>query len=175
VLLAGAFRDAVRDGSDLVAREQMALAATFAGLGFGNAGVHIPHANAYPIAGRVREFRPEGYPPDEPIVPHGMAVSLTAPEAFRFTYDAAPERHQRAAALLDPEAGTGPDALAGVLAGLMRDIGLPSGLAEIGYAEADVDDLVGGALQQQRLLATAPKPASEDDLAGIIRRSMENW
>ena len=61
----------------------MALAATFAGLGFGNAGVHIPHANAYPIAGRVKDFHPEGYPDDEPMVPHGMAVSLTAPEAFR--------------------------------------------------------------------------------------------
>ena len=80
----------------------MALAATFAGLGFGNAGVHIPHANAYPIAGRVRDYRPEGYPQDEPIVPHGMAVSLTAPEAFRFTFEADPERHLRAARLLDP-------------------------------------------------------------------------
>ena len=103
-LLAGAFRAAVRDGADAAAREQMALAATFAGLGFGNAGVHIPHANAYPIAGRVRDYRPEGYPDDEPIVPHGMAVSLTAPEAFRFTFEAAPERHLRAARLLDPDA-----------------------------------------------------------------------
>ena len=75
----------------------MALAATFAGMGFGNAGVHIPHANAYPIAGRVQDFRPDGYPDDEPMVPHGMAVSLTAPEAFRFTFEAAPERHVRAA------------------------------------------------------------------------------
>ena len=85
------------------------MAATFAGLGFGNAGVHIPHANAYPIAGRVRDYRPEGYPDDEPIVPHGMAVSLTAPEAFRFTFEAAPERHLQAARLLDPDAtGDGP-------------------------------------------------------------------
>ena len=83
----------MRDGSDIVAREQMAMAATFAGLGFGNAGVHIPHANAYPIAGRVRSFVPDGYPAGEPIVPHGMAVSLTAPAAFRFTFDADPERH----------------------------------------------------------------------------------
>src|SRR3954469_14118433 len=67
-LLAGSFRAAVRDGSDAAAREQMALAATFAGLGFGNAGVHIPHANAYPIAGRVRDYRPAGYP-GEPMVP----------------------------------------------------------------------------------------------------------
>ena len=89
-LLAGAFRRAVHHGDDREARHEMAMAATFAGLGFGNAGVHIPHANAYPIAGRVRDFRPEGYPGDEPIVPHGMAVSLTAPEAFRWTFEAVP-------------------------------------------------------------------------------------
>jgi hydroxyacid-oxoacid transhydrogenase len=173
-LLAGAFRTAVRDGSNSVAREQMALAATFAGLGFGNAGVHIPHANAYPIAGRVRDYRPAGYP-DEPMVPHGMAVSLTAPEAFRFTYDAAPERHLHAARLLDPAAGDGPDALPAVLATLMRDIGLPSGLAEVGYGEADVPDLVAGAVQQQRLLATAPRSPTDEDLAAVFRRSMEHW
>ena len=80
-LLAGAFRRAIKDGSDIEAREQMALAATFAGLGFGNAGVHVPHACAYPIAGRVRDYRPEGYPADEPIVPHGMAVVMTALQA----------------------------------------------------------------------------------------------
>ena len=101
-LLAGSFRTAVHDGEDRAAREQMALAATFAGLGFGNAGVHIPHANAYPIAGRVRDYRPEGYPDDEAIVPHGMAVSMTAPAAFGFTFEASPERHLRAARLLDP-------------------------------------------------------------------------
>ena len=173
-LLAGVFRAAVADGSDLVAREQMALAATFAGLGFGNAGVHIPHANAYPIAGRVRDYRPEGYP-DEPIVPHGMAVALTAPEAFRFTYDADPDRHVRAARILDPAVLPGPDALPSALAGLMRDIGIPNGLAAVGYGEADVDDLVAGALQQQRLLATAPKSPTEGDLAEIVRRSMEHW
>ena len=105
-LLAGAFRRAVRHGDDAEAREQMALAATFAGLGFGNAGVHIPHANAYPIAGRVKDFHPAGYPAEEPMVPHGMAVSLTAPEAFRFTFDASPERHLRAAELLGGGTGT---------------------------------------------------------------------
>ncbi|GAW51250.1 MULTISPECIES: hydroxyacid-oxoacid transhydrogenase [unclassified Nocardioides] len=175
-LLAGAFRAAVRDGSDGVAREQMAMAATFAGLGFGNAGVHIPHANAYPIAGRVRDYRPEGYPAREPIVPHGMAVSLTAPEAFRFTFEAAPERHLHAARLLDPSAsGDGPDVLPTVLAQLMRDVGIPNGLAEVGYGDADVGDLVDGALKQQRLLATAPRSPTEEDLASVFRASMEHW
>ena len=175
-LLAGAFRAAVRDGSDTVAREQMAMAATFAGLGFGNAGVHIPHANAYPIAGRVRDYRPDGYPDGEPIVPHGMAVSLTAAEAFRFTFEASPERHLHAARLLDPDcAADGPDALPGVLLALMRDVGLPNGLAEVGYGDADVDDLVDGSLKQQRLLATAPRDVTGEDLAGVIRGSMELW
>ena len=152
------------------------MAATFAGLGFGNAGVHVPHANAYPIAGRVRDYRPEGYPDGEPIVPHGMAVSLTAPAAFRFTFDASPERHLHAARLLDPDAGgEGPDLLPGVLIALMRDIGLPNGLAEVGYGEADVADLVAGSLQQQRLLATAPREVTDDDLAAVFRGSMEHW
>ncbi|MDR7255565.1 alcohol dehydrogenase class IV [Nocardioides sp. BE266] len=170
-LLAGAFRRAVQDGSDREAREQMALAATFAGLGFGNAGVHVPHACAYPIAGRVRDYRPEGYPADEPIVPHGMAVVMTAPAAFDLTFDASPERHQRAAELLGGQGEPLPE----VLRGLMRDVGLPRGLAELGYGSADVDDLVEGALKQQRLLATAPIDVTADDLATVFRRSLEHW
>ena len=170
-LLAGSFRRAVRDGSDGEAREQMALAATFAGLGFGNAGVHVPHACAYPIAGRVRDYRPPGYPADEPIIPHGMAVVMTAPAAFALLHDAAPERHRRAAELLG---GTG-EPLPDVLRGLMRDVGLPSGLAELGYGEGDVDALVEGALQQQRLLATAPVEITAEHLATVFRESLEHW
>ncbi|MBB2911348.1 alcohol dehydrogenase class IV [Streptosporangium becharense] len=177
-LLAHSFRAAVRHGDDAGARAQMALAATFAGLGFGNAGVHIPHANAYPIAGRVKDFRPEGYPQDEPMVPHGMAVALTAPEAFRFTFEARPERHLRAAELLDPAADR-PDDLAeflpGVLTNLMRDIGLPDGIGGVGYTEADVPALTEGAMKQQRLLATAPRPVGENDVAGILTRSITLW
>jgi alcohol dehydrogenase class IV len=177
-LLATSFRTAVRHGDDEEARGQMALAATFAGMGFGNAGVHIPHANAYPVAGRVRDFHPDGYPDDHPMVPHGMAVSLTAPEAFRFTFEADPERHVRAAELLAPGAPRPDDLrdfLPRVLTDLMRDIGIPDGLGAVGYTEADVDDLVEGTLKQQRLLATAPREATEEDLAGILRGSLELW
>jgi alcohol dehydrogenase class IV len=136
--------------------------------------VHIPHANAYPIAGRVRDYRPAGYP-DAPLVPHGMAVALTAPEAFRFTFEADPDRHVRAARLLDPSVAPGPDALPTVLTSLMRDIGIPNGLASVGYGAGDVDDLVEGTMKQQRLLATAPRPVTEDDAALILRESLELW
>ncbi|MFS3127129.1 hydroxyacid-oxoacid transhydrogenase [Nocardioides sp. Bht2] len=176
-LLASSFRVAVRDGDSREARHEMALAATFAGMGFGNAGVHIPHACAYPIAGRVRDYRPPQYPDAEPIVPHGIAVSLTAPEAFRYTFDAAPERHLRAARLLAPafDGADGPDLLPTVLRELMRDIGLPNGLAEVGYRADDVDDLVAGALQQQRLLATAPRDVDAEALVTVFEGSLEHW
>ncbi len=177
-LMSASFRQAVIDGGNLDARGSMALAATFAGLGFGNAGVHIPHANAYPIAGRVHDYHPRDYPEGDAMVPHGMAVSLTAPESFRFTFMAAPDRHVRAARLLDPTAELPSDAAAmlpDVLRGLMRHIGIPPGLAAVGYGESDVDDLVEGALKQQRLLATAPREVNAEDLGGIFRRSMSLW
>src|SRR5689334_17041696 len=177
-LIAASFRTAVRDGSDLEARGSMMLAATFAGMGFGNAGVHIPHANAYPIAGLVRDYRPAGYPQDEPMVPHGQSVALTAPEAFRFSFESAPERHLRAAELLDPRAEKANDQreqLPSVLVRLMRDIGIPNGIGGVGYTEADVPDLVPGTMKQQRLLATCPKTPTEDDIADILTKSVENW
>jgi alcohol dehydrogenase class IV len=177
-LLATSFRTAVRNGDDMAARTDMALAATFAGVGFGNAGVHIPHANGYPIAGRVKDFHPKDYPSDEPLVPHGMSVALTAPEAFRFTFDAAPDRHLRAAQLLAPNSERTPDAveqLPAALIDLMRDIDIPNGVGAVGYSDSDIPDLVGGTMKQQRLLATSPKPATEDDIAAVFTRSMELW
>jgi len=177
-LLRDSLPAAVANGDDLEARANLSLAATFAGMGFGNAGVHIPHANAYPIAGQVRDFVPDGYPPGEPLVPHGMAVSLTAPEAFRFTFEAAPERHLRVAQLLGPDVerpGEDADYLPNVLRSLMSRIGIPNGIGAVGYGESDVDGLVAGTLKQQRLLATAPRTATEEDLAGIFRRSVTLW
>lgn len=176
-LLATSFRSAVHDG-DRESRTDLMMAATFAGMGFGNAGVHIPHANAYPIAGMVKDFRPAGYPQHEPMVPHGMSVSLTAPEAFRFGFDAAPERHLTVARLLAPDAELTNDPaeqLPSVLVDLMRDIGIPNGIGGVGFTEADVPDLVPGTMKQQRLLSTCAKTPTEDDIAGILARSVANW
>lgn len=177
-LMAASFRTAVHDGDDLAARTEVAMAATFAGLGFGNAGVHIPHANAYPIAGQVKDFRPAGYDADHAMVPHGMAVSLTAPAAFRYTFEASPERHLRAAELLAPGVARPDDPaehLPQVLAGIMRDVGIPAGIGAVGFDEGDIDSLVEGAMKQQRLLATAPREVTEDAVAKILDESLELW
>ncbi|RAJ66417.1 alcohol dehydrogenase class IV [Streptomyces sp. Amel2xB2] len=191
-LIARSFRRAVHSGGDdggggtddggagdVEARTDMMMAATFAGMGFGNAGVHIPHANGYPIAGMVKDYRPSGYPQDEPMVPHGQSVSLTAPEAFRFSFSAAPERHLRAAELLAPgtasEESEPAERLPRVLTRLMRDIGIPNGIGGVGYDESDVPDLVPGTMKQQRLLSTCPRPVGEEEIERILLNSVQNW
>jgi hydroxyacid-oxoacid transhydrogenase len=173
-------RRAVADADDLEARGAMMLAATMAGVGFGSAGVHIPHACAYPIAGLKRAYQPPGYPDDHPFVPHGHSVIVTAPAAFKFTYEAAPARHHRVAELLagepigmpsPPTADTLPD----VLRALMRDVDAPRGIADLGYDEHDVPALVEGALKQQRLLVVSPREVTGQDLGRILNASMINW
>ena len=168
-------RRAVEDADDTEARGFMMLSATMAGVGFGSAGVHIPHACAYPIAGLKHVYQAPGYPADHPFVPHGHSVIVTAPAAFRFTYDAMPERHHHVATLLTGAPAEGPDALPDALRDLMRDVGAPSGVEELGYADEDVDAIVEGALKQRRLLDIAPREPGAEDLATIVRASMRNW
>lgn len=175
-LLARSMRTAVADGSDLAARTDLHMAALFAGMGFGNAGVHIPHACAYPIAGRVREYVPAGYLADSPMVPHGQSVVLTAPAVFARTFASSPDRHVWAATTLDPSVSELPDKsswLPTAVRRLMRDTGVPSGLADVGYGEADIDGLVEGALAQQRLLGLAPISVDAGVLAEVFRASVE--
>ena len=171
---------AVDDASDTEAREQMMWAATLAGIAFGNAGVHAPHGMAYAVAGLVRDFRPSGYPTDEPLVPHGMAVILNAPSSFRFTADASPERHLEGARLLGADTrGAGArdagEVLADELIRVMRAVRMPNGLGGVGYTEEDVTALTRGAYPQQRLLQNAPREMSEPVLADLFRRAMRYW
>ncbi|HLL56787.1 MAG TPA: hydroxyacid-oxoacid transhydrogenase [Rubrobacteraceae bacterium] len=167
-------RRAVADGNDMEARGNMMLAASIAGIGFGSAGTAIPHACAYPIASLKHAFQSPGYPEGNPFVPHGFAVILTAPAAFRFTYPADPDKHRQAAEFLtgEPSPDTDENTLPEILIKLMKDVGAPSGLREVGYDENDIDQLVEGALKQQRQLGIAPREAGPDELAGIFRESL---
>jgi hydroxyacid-oxoacid transhydrogenase len=171
---------AVRDPSDEDARGQMMLAATFAGVGFGNAGVHLPHGMSYPVAGMVREFVAEGYPADHPLIPHGMSVVLNAPAVFRFTAPTSPDRHLHAARLMGADvSGASPEdageLLADAIIRLMRAVGMPNGLSAVGYAPADVDALVAGALPQHRVVKLSPRPVVAADLKQLFLDSMALW
>jgi alcohol dehydrogenase class IV len=178
--LGRSLRRAVLNGYDMDARTDLALAATYAGIGFGNAGVHVPHALAYPIAGQVRSFVPPDYPEGQPLIPHGLSVISTAPATFRWTFPTSPERHVRAAQLLGGATSSLTDAqarsvLPETLLSLMRDTGIPNGLGALGFGDADVAGLVDGALKQQRLLVCCPRDAGAEELEPIVRASMQHW
>lgn len=169
-----------RDTSDDEARGQMILASAYAGMGFGNSGVHLCHGMSYPISGMVKSYFPQGYPDDHPLVPHGISVVLTAPAVFRFTAQACPERHLQAAAWLGADTADVPldqagEVLVSRLLELMRELELPNGMAPLGFTAADAPALAKGTLPQHRVTKLSPRPASEADLVAMFEQSLSLW
>jgi hydroxyacid-oxoacid transhydrogenase len=170
----------LEDPEDDEARGQMLLGASFAGIGFGNAGVHLIHGMSYPVSGMAREYIPEGYVSDHPIIPHGMAVVLNAPAVFRFTAPADPQRHLWGAQLMgvdvsDVDPQDAGEVLASTLADLMRRTGLPNGLSAVGFGPDDVAELVAGTMPQHRVTKLCPRPFDEADLEQLFLESMTLW
>jgi hydroxyacid-oxoacid transhydrogenase len=171
---------AVEDPADDEARANMLLAASYAGIGFGNAGVHLPHGMSYPVSGHVRDYRAPGYGLDHPLVPHGVSVILNAPAVFRFTAPANPQRHLEAAEALGgasrrhrPEdAG---QILADRITWFMQRLRVPNGLRAVGYTIADIPALVEGTLPQHRVTKLSPRPAGPEELGRLFESAMVAW
>ena len=175
---------AVEDPGDDQARGMMLLAAAYAGIGFGNAGVHLPHGMSYPVSGMIKElatgYRPPGYAVDRPLVPHGISVILNAPAVFRFTASACPERHLTAAEALGADvsdakpADAGP-ILADTITGYMQRLKVPNGLSALGYNSSHIAALVEGTLPQHRVTKLSPRPAGEEQLAKLFEDALTTW
>jgi hydroxyacid-oxoacid transhydrogenase len=171
---------AFEDPGDDVARSQMILASSYAGIGFGNAGVHLPHGMSYPVSGMVRDFRPAGYEVDHALVPHGISVILNAPAVFRFTAGANPDRHLRAAEVLGANVSRASRDDAGKILSeqiirFMQRLKVPNGLRALGYTAADIPALVQGTLPQHRVTKLSPRTAGEEDLARLFEDALQSW
>jgi len=158
----------------------MLLAASYAGIGFGNAGLHLPHGMSYPVSGMVRDYHPPGYAVDEPLIPHGISVVLNAPAAFRFTGPACPERHLEAAGLMGADVSRANPADAGKiladrLIALMQRLHVPNGLSAVGYRREDIPALVEGTLPQHRVIKLSPRPVGREELSRLFEESLVIW
>jgi len=171
---------ALNQPNDIAAREALMFAGMLAGIGFGNAGCHVPHAMSYAVAGLVEDYRPAGWPDDHAMVPHGTSVILNAPAVFRLIGPTNAERHLQAAQAMgadirnitEERAG---DVLADQIIQLMRATGMPNGLSGVGYSDADIEALTDRTLPQKRLLDIAPRDISRDDLRKLFKDSMRYW
>jgi len=167
---------AVEDPGDDEARANMLLAASYAGVGFGNAGVHLPHGMSYPVSGMVKNYCAPGYPGDHPLVPHGYSVVLNAPAVFRFTASANPQRHLEAAAALGADAtGSPADAgriLAERITWFIQRLKLPNGLRALGYTTSEIPALVEGTLPQHRVTKLSPRPAGPEELGRLFEDAL---
>ncbi len=171
---------AVAHPDDDESRGQMLLAAAFAGIGFGNAGVHLPHGMSYPVAGMVRDYMPPGYDVDHAMVPHGNAVIVNAPAVFRFTGEANPQRHLHAAEVLGADVSNVTEAdagrvLADTIIDFMRRLDVPNGLQALGYTTEDIPALVEGTLPQHRVTKLSPREADAEELSALFEDAMRYW
>ncbi|KAL9712713.1 hypothetical protein Ac2012v2_003950 [Leucoagaricus gongylophorus] len=179
--------------SDYEAREQMLLASSFAGIGFGNAGTHLCHGMSYPISGLNKKgpkYKHPGYQVSGPIIPHGVSVALTGPAVFQFTAPSAPDRHREILAIFnnttisDPSISRISDSDIGKhlfesIARFLDELDIPRGLKAVGYTREDVDELVEGTIPQRRVLDLAPGIGDvvgfdgREHLTKIIDQSLE--
>ncbi|KAJ3063066.1 Hydroxyacid-oxoacid transhydrogenase, mitochondrial [Podochytrium sp. JEL0797] len=163
-----------------LAQEEMILAATFAGIGFGNAGVHLCHGMSYPISGLNKTYLHPGYAGvagvGKKLIPHGISVAVTAPAVFEWTAPACPERHLEVAALFGVDisrvkrADAG-KALSDAIRAFLHQLDVPNGIAALGFEKGQVGDLVVGTLPQHRVTKLAPSEATQEVLERLFEKS----
>ncbi|MDJ0776941.1 MAG: hydroxyacid-oxoacid transhydrogenase [Gammaproteobacteria bacterium] len=176
--IAGAYLErGVASADDHEARDQLMWGASLAGMAFGNTGTHLGHALSYGVTHLMRDITTDGYAVESPFVPHGISVIVSAPSIFRYTAEAAPERHFEAAALLDcdlrdagaPDSG---ELLAERIIGLMRSTGAPNGLAGVGFGREDIPALAQSSARQARAIKNAPRDTNLVDIENIYAAAL---
>ena len=179
--IAGTYLDrAVNDTSDQEARDQLMWAASLAGMAFGNSGTHMPHALSYGVTHLMRDITTKDYDVKTPFVPHGISVIVSAPACFRYTAEAAPERHLEAAGFLQADQkGAGLEDAGEVLSKrmieLMQQTHMPNGLSGVGFGSADIKAMAASSVRQARAIANAPRESNLVDLENIYADAISYW
>ncbi len=159
-LISENLRQAVAEGSDLKARENMAYAQFLAGMAFNNASLGYVHAMAHQLGGFYD-------------LPHGVCNAVLLPHVQRFNASVSAERLRDVAKAMGIEtngltAEQGSDAAIAGIVSLARAIDIPAGLAVLGAREEDIPTLATNALKDACGL-TNPRPANQAEIEAIFK------
>ncbi len=150
---------AYEHGDDLAAREQMALASTYAGLAFTRANVGNVHAIAHQLGGKYH-------------TPHGLANAVMLPHVLRFSSEAIVAklavlaRHAKVGGADEPEAQIAQKFLDAIDA-LSRRVGIPRYLDAL--REEDIPQLARAACREADLNYPVPRAMSQQDCEALLR------
>ncbi|KJF98844.1 L-threonine dehydrogenase [Photobacterium leiognathi] len=156
-------RTAVKEGQNLNAREQMAYAQFMAGMAFNNASLGYVHAMAHQLGGYYN-------------LPHGVCNAVLLPHVQRYNAQVSAERLRDVAKAMgvDVEGMTaeqGAGAALEAIVALSKDVGIPSGLKELGAKEEDIALLADNALKDACGF-TNPKQATHEEISQIFMAAM---
>lgn len=147
---------AVKDGSDMEAREAMMRAVVSASLAFSNTRLGNVHAMALPLGGWCH-------------VAHGTAVAVLLPHVMDFNRQAAPER----LAAVGEALGARKDGKAAVdhIARLNEEIGIPPGLRKVGVTEDAIPNMAKDAMLSGNILVN-PRTTGQKDIEALYRAAL---
>ncbi|MEZ5535093.1 MAG: hydroxyacid-oxoacid transhydrogenase [Thiolinea sp.] len=170
----------VTSADDHEARDALMWGASLAGMAFGNSGTHLAHAMSYGVTHLMHDITTRDYAIASPFIPHGISVVVNAPSIFRYLSEGAPERHLEAAGFMGmntsgASAEDSGELVAGKLVQLMRATGMPNGLRDLEFTEADAQALAESSIRQTRAINNAPRVADLADMKQIYTESMQYW
>ncbi|AXY03192.1 L-threonine dehydrogenase [Vibrio alfacsensis] len=162
-LIQAHLRTAVKNGEDLEAREQMAYAQFMAGMAFNNASLGYVHAMAHQLGGFYD-------------LPHGVCNAILLPHVQRYNAQVCPERLRDVAKAMGVNvegmsAEEGAAAAIDAIVALAKDVGIPSGIKELGAKLEDIPTLADNALKDACGF-TNPKQATHEEISKIFEEAM---
>ncbi|BDF33341.1 alcohol dehydrogenase [Lachnospiraceae bacterium] len=152
---------AVKDGSDMEAREQMMLGCVITGFGFSNANLGLVHGIAHTLSAHFQ-------------LAHGMANATVLPYVMAFNAESCPEKMVELAKAMDlPVTGdieSDKYLLSEELLKLTKELGIKT-LSEQGITEEDFEMVADDVLNEPVLSFNPRQNVTKDDVLAILKKA----
>lgn len=159
-LIAAHIVTAVKDGSNIDAREKVAMGSLYGGFCLGPVNTAGVHALSYPLGSMYH-------------LAHGLSNAVLLPYVMEYNIVAAVDRYADVAVALGcaREADAWATAKAGVekIKELNKACGIPTTLREVGVKEESIPQMASEAMKIQRLLKNNPREITEQDAIAIFK------